>query len=55
MVTLEKLPLTPRAKQAIKFAEEDAAFLNQKIVDTEHLFLGLLREPKRSGWNRARE
>jgi hypothetical protein len=39
------LPLTPRARQAIELAHEEAASVRQKSVDAEHLFLGLLREP----------
>jgi ATP-dependent Clp protease ATP-binding subunit ClpC len=39
------LPLTPRAKQAIELAHEEAMSVHQRSVDVEHLFLGLLREP----------
>jgi hypothetical protein len=39
------LPLTPRSKQAIDFAKEDARIVGQSSVDTEHLLIGLLREP----------
>jgi ATP-dependent Clp protease ATP-binding subunit ClpC len=44
-VTAKELPFTPRALQAIRFAEEDARMLGQSQVDTEHLLTGLLREP----------
>jgi ATP-dependent Clp protease ATP-binding subunit ClpC len=44
-VLAEELPLTPRAKQVVKYAIEEATNLNQKQVDAEHLLLGLLREP----------
>jgi len=44
MVTLEKLPHTPRAKKVIEFAIEEAKSLNHKYLGTEHLLLGLLRD-----------
>jgi ATP-dependent Clp protease ATP-binding subunit ClpC len=44
-VTLLELPLTPRAKQAIEYAHDEARAVNQKHTDAEHLLLGLLREP----------
>jgi hypothetical protein len=44
-VTEKFLPFTPRSKQAIDFAEEDARIVGQSSVDTEHLLIGLLREP----------
>lgn len=44
MVTMGRLPQTPRAKQAIAYAVEQAKDLNHNYVDTEHLLLGLLRE-----------
>ncbi len=44
MVTLGKLPQTPRAKTAIMYAIEEARALNHNYVGTEHLLLGLLRE-----------
>jgi Clp amino terminal domain, pathogenicity island component len=40
---VSKLPLTPRAKQAIEFADEDACFLQLDRIGPEHLFFGLLR------------
>ncbi len=44
MVTMGKLPQTPRAKKVIEYAIEDARNLNHNYVGTEHLLLGLLRE-----------
>jgi Ca-activated chloride channel family protein len=44
MVTMGKLPQTPRAEKVIEFAVEEARDLNHSNVDTEHLLLGLLRE-----------
>ena len=44
MVTMGKLPQTPRAKQVIKYAIEGAESLNHNYVGTEHILLGLLRE-----------
>ncbi len=44
MVTMGKLPHTPRAKKVIEFAIEEARSLNHNYVGTEHLLLGLLRE-----------
>lgn len=45
-VTMGKLPHTPRAKRVIEFAIEEAKSLNHNYVGTEHLLLGLLREPE---------
>ena len=44
MVTIGKLPQTPRAKKVIEYAIEEARSLNHNYVGTEHLLLGLLRE-----------
>ena len=44
MVTMGKLPQTPRAKRVIEFAIEEARNLQNNYVGTEHLLLGLLRE-----------
>jgi ATP-dependent Clp protease ATP-binding subunit ClpC len=44
MVTMGKLPHTPRAKKVIEFAIEEARSLNHNYIGTEHLLLGLLRE-----------
>jgi len=44
MVTIGKLPQTPRAKKVIEYAIEEARKLGHNYVGTEHLLLGLLRE-----------
>jgi ATP-dependent Clp protease ATP-binding subunit ClpC len=44
MVTMGKLPQTPRAKKVIEFAIEEARNLGHNYVGTEHLLLGLLKE-----------
>ncbi len=44
MVTMGKLPQTPRAKKVIEFSMEEARNLNHNYVGTEHILLGLLRE-----------
>ncbi len=44
MVTMGKLPQTPRAKKVIEYAIEEARTLSHNYVGTEHLLLGLLRE-----------
>src|SRR5512144_3151690 len=44
MVTMGKLPRTPRAKKVIEYAIEEARSLNHNYVGTEHILLGLLRE-----------
>ncbi|MDB5346563.1 MAG: ATPase domain protein [Schlesneria sp.] len=44
MVTMGKLPQTPRAKKVIEYAMEEARNLNHNYVGTEHLLLGLIRE-----------
>ena len=43
MVTMGKLPQTPRAKKVIEYSIEEARNLNHNYVGTEHLLLGLLR------------
>jgi hypothetical protein len=43
-ITLAKLPLTPRAAQAIEFADQQARCLQQDTLGPEHLVLGLLIE-----------
>jgi ATP-dependent Clp protease ATP-binding subunit ClpC len=40
-----KLPLTPRAQAAIDYAGDEARTFRETTVGTEHLLLGLLREP----------
>jgi hypothetical protein len=44
MVTMGKLPQTPRAKKVIEYSLEEARNLNHNYVGTEHILLGLLRE-----------
>ena len=40
--------LTPRAKRVIELAAQDAAGLGHSYVGTEHLLMGILREPESS-------
>src|SRR5262249_37601416 len=49
MVTMGRLPQTPRAKKVIEFAIEEARQLKHNYVGTEHLLLGLLREEEGVG------
>ncbi len=46
LVPIQKreLPLTPRTRQAIDFATDEARAVGHPLVGTEHLLLGLLRE-----------
>lgn len=44
MVTMGKLPQTPRAKKVIEYSMEEARNLNHNYVGTEHILLGLLSE-----------
>ena len=44
MVTMGKLPHTPRAKKVIEYSMEEARNLGHNYVGTEHILLGLLRE-----------
>ena len=44
MVTMGKLPQTPRAKKVIEYSMEEARNLDHNYVGTEHILLGLLRE-----------
>src|SRR3982750_646591 len=44
MVTMGKLPQTPRAKKVIEYSMQEARNLNHNYVGTEHILLGLLRE-----------
>jgi len=44
MVTMGKLPQTPRTKKVIEYAIEEARSLNHNYIGTEHILLGLLRE-----------
>ncbi len=44
VVTMGKLPQTPRAKSALNYAIEEARNFHHNYVGSEHLLLGLLRE-----------
>jgi hypothetical protein len=44
--TQGQLPLTPRAARALDFAAEDAMYMGQAEIDSEHVLLGLAREPE---------
>src|SRR5271157_770387 len=44
MVTMGKLPQTPRAKKVIEYSMEEARNLGHNYVGTEHILLGLVRE-----------
>ena len=44
MVTMGKLPQTPRTKKVIEYSMEEARNLNHNYVGTEHVLLGLLRD-----------
>lgn len=44
VVTVGQPPLTPRAKEVLEYAVEEARALDHSYVGTEHLLLGLLRE-----------
>jgi ATP-dependent Clp protease ATP-binding subunit ClpC len=43
-VSERKLDLTPRTKQVIEFAVEEARKLGHSFISTEHLLLGLIRQ-----------
>jgi ATP-dependent Clp protease ATP-binding subunit ClpC len=44
MMTMGKLPQTPRAKKVVEYAIDEARKINHDYVGTEHLLLGLVRE-----------
>ena len=44
MITMGKLPQTPRAKKLLEYAMEEARDLDHSFIGTEHLLLGLLRQ-----------
>jgi thiamine-phosphate pyrophosphorylase len=44
MVTMGKLPLTPRVKKALELAAKEAKKLGHNYIGTEHILLGLLQE-----------
>lgn len=43
-VTMGDIPFTPRAKEVLELAMEEAQSLGHNYIGTEHLLLGLLRE-----------
>ena len=43
---VRQIPFTPGAKLALEHADEEAKSLSHNYVGTEHLLLGLLREPQ---------
>src|SRR5207253_3155471 len=45
-VTTGQLPQTPQTKKAIEYSIEEARKLNHNYVGTQHLLLGILREPE---------
>ncbi len=44
MVSIGRLPQSPRAKKALEYAMEEARSLHHAYIGTEHILLGLLRE-----------
>jgi len=46
LASMGKLPRTPRGKKVLEYAIEEAKALGHNYVGTEHLLLGLLREPE---------
>lgn len=44
MVTMGKLPQTPRAKKVVEYAIEESKMFGHDYVGTEHILLGLMRE-----------
>ena len=44
MITMGRLPQTPRAKKVIEYSMEEARNMGSEFVGTEHLLLGLLKE-----------
>jgi ATP-dependent Clp protease ATP-binding subunit ClpA len=43
---LGRIPYTPRAKKVLDLARQEAKTLHHTYIGTEHLLLGLLREPE---------
>ena len=41
-----QIPFTPRARKALEYSLEAAASLGSRVIGTEHLLLGLVREPE---------
>jgi ATP-dependent Clp protease ATP-binding subunit ClpC len=44
-ISTEKLPTTPRVKKVIEYAIEEAKHIGHDYVGSEHILLGLFREP----------
>lgn len=44
--TFGKLPQTPRAKMVVTYAIQESEALKHNYVGTEHLLLGLMRDPQ---------
>jgi ATP-dependent Clp protease ATP-binding subunit ClpC len=44
-VTIDNLPLTSRAKKVMEYSMAEAIKLKHNYVGTEHILLGVLREP----------
>ena len=44
IVTMGKLPQTPRAKKVVEYAIEESKYLHHNYVGTEHILLGLFRD-----------
>jgi len=44
MTIMGRPPMTPRAKKVIQFANEEAIKLEDRLIGTGHLLLGLMRE-----------
>lgn len=55
MVTMGKLPHTPRAKKVIEYAMNASRGLNHNYVGTEHLLLGTLKEEEGCGFLALKE
>jgi ATP-dependent Clp protease ATP-binding subunit ClpC len=49
VVTMGRLPQTPRAKSVIQYSMEEARNQNHNYVGTEHILLGLLHEQEGVG------
>lgn len=45
MVSMGQLPFTPRCKRMLEFAGEEARALRHSYIGTEHLLLGITRDP----------
>lgn len=46
IVTMGRLPQTPRAKKVIENAMAEARALESDVVDVQHIFIGLMMEPE---------